>query len=613
LKKEDTKIKSNKTLNFWEILLKIKNIYKPFLGVIIILLFLIIIQEILGLIGPYIYGKIIDGVIAKDSIYEVLKLCFLAFFVFIISDVVVAYYKEKIEVNKFDFDVVRKIAALTMEKVFKFSIGQHESQNSGIKKSVIDRGQTALVNFGYNLLYEVFPIILQLLVTIIGLTIIAPIFGLIVFIGVSLFIWVSIYTNKAIGEDLKKTQEMYVESDKQQSEFLRNASLVKMNAKEKKVAKEYDQSYEQISNLSKKVWLTFAKFVRGRSLIVDTTKLVVLVAGVYFVYSGVYTPGFLMVLFTWAFRVFDRIGYLTSIHRRITQQYESIKKYFALMEIESDILESKEPITINSIKGKIEFKNVFFKYSLREEFDEDDNLIIKKEKSKKYILKNIDLTIEAGQRVAIVGHSGAGKSTLINLLVRAYDPQKGKILIDGIELKKLSLSSYRSKIGIVPQDVSLFDNTLRYNILFGTNENMTDKQLMESVEMARIDGFLNGLENGVDTFVGEKGVKLSGGEKQRVGIARALIKNPSILIFDEATSSLDVENEAMIKDSIEKASKGRTTIIIAHRLSTIKDADKIIVMEGGKVVGEGSHNYLLKNCEPYKNMINIQTVIVGGN
>lgn len=613
MKKEDTKIKSNKTLNFWEILLKIKNIYKPFLGVIIILLFLIIIQEILGLIGPYIYGKIIDGVIAKDSIYEVLKLCFLAFFVFIISDVVVAYYKEKIEVNKFDFDVVRKIAALTMEKVFKFSIGQHESQNSGIKKSVIDRGQTALVNFGYNLLYEVFPIILQLLVTIIGLTIIAPIFGLIVFIGVSLFIWVSIYTNKAIGEDLKKTQEMYVESDKQQSEFLRNASLVKMNAKEKKVAKEYDQSYEQISNLSKKVWLTFAKFVRGRSLIVDTTKLVVLVAGVYFVYSGVYTPGFLMVLFTWAFRVFDRIGYLTSIHRRITQQYESIKKYFALMEIESDILESKEPITINSIKGKIEFKNVFFKYSLREEFDEDDNLIIKKEKSKKYILKNIDLTIEAGQRVAIVGHSGAGKSTLINLLVRAYDPQKGKILIDGIELKKLSLSSYRSKIGIVPQDVSLFDNTLRYNILFGTNENMTDKQLMESVEMARIDGFLNGLENGVDTFVGEKGVKLSGGEKQRVGIARALIKNPSILIFDEATSSLDVENEAMIKDSIEKASKGRTTIIIAHRLSTIKDADKIIVMEGGKVVGEGSHNYLLKNCEPYKNMINIQTVIVGGN
>jgi ABC-type multidrug transport system fused ATPase/permease subunit len=613
LEKEDTKIKNDKTLNFWEILLKIKNIYKPFLGVIIILLLLIIVQEILGLIGPYIYGKIIDGVIAKDSIYEVLKLCFLAFFVFILSDVVVAYYKERIEVNKFDFDVVRKIAALTMEKVFKFSIGQHESQNSGIKKSVIDRGQTALVNFGYNLLYEVFPIILQLLVTIIGLTIIAPIFGLIVFIGVALFIWVSIYTNKAIGEDLKKTQEMYVESDKQQSEFLRNASLVKMNAKEKKVAKEYDQSYEQISNLSKKVWLTFAKFVRGRSLIVDTTKLVVLVVGVYFVYSGVYTPGFLMVLFTWAFRVFDRIGYLTSIHRRITQQYESIKKYFALMEIESDILESKEPIAINNIKGKIEFKNVFFKYSLREEFDEDDNLIIKKEKSKKYILKNIDLTIEAGQRVAIVGHSGAGKSTLINLLVRAYDPQKGKILIDGIELKKLSLSSYRSKIGIVPQDVSLFDNTLRYNILFGTNENMTDKQLMESVEMARIDGFLNGLENGVDTFVGEKGVKLSGGEKQRVGIARALIKNPSILIFDEATSSLDVENEAMIKDSIEKASQGRTTIIIAHRLSTIKDADKIIVMEGGKVVGEGSHSYLLKNCEPYKKMINIQTVIVGGN
>ncbi|MDD5639305.1 MAG: ABC transporter ATP-binding protein [Candidatus Pacebacteria bacterium] len=612
MKKENTQIK-NRNLNFWQILSKLKDIYKPFLGVIITILFLLIIQEILNLLGPYIYGKIIDGIIARDDIYQVLLLCLYAFLVFIISDVIIAYHKEKIEIQKFDMDISKKVANFTMERVFKFSIGQHENQNSGIKKSVIDRGQTALINFGYNLIYEVIPIFLQLFVTIIGLLIVAPIFGIIILIGTSVFIWISIYSNLAIGEDLKKTQDLYVESDKQQSEFLRNASLIKINAKEKKISEEYDYSYEKINKLSKKVWLTFASFVQKRSLIADITKFIILLTGVYLVYSGIYTPGFLMVLYTWSFRVFDRMGYLTSIHRRVTQQYESIKNYFILMEIETDIKEKDNPIIIDDIKGKIEFKNVYFRYSSREEFDDDGTLEIKKEKNREHILKGINLTIKAGQRVAIVGHSGAGKSTLINLLVRAYDPQKGKILIDDNDLKDLSLLDYRSKIGIVPQDVSLFDNTLRYNILFGTNENIEDVQLRESLEMARIDGFLNNLENGVDTFVGEKGIKLSGGERQRVGIARALIKNPSILIFDEATSSLDVENESMIRESIEKASRGRTTIIIAHRLSTIKDADKIIVLEKGKVVGEGTHNYLLKNCEEYKKMINIQTVIVGGS
>jgi len=612
LEKENPQTR-NKNLNFWQILSKLKDIYRPFLGVIIIILFLLIIQEILGLLGPYIYGKIIDGIIAKDNIYQVLWLCFYAFLVFIISDVVIAYYKEKIEIQKFDLDIYKKVANLTMERVFKFSIGQHENQNSGIKKSVIDRGQTALVNFGYNLIYEVIPIFLQLLVTIIGLLIVAPIFGIIILIGTSIFIWISIYSNLVIGEDLKKTQDLYVESDKQQSEFLRNASLVKINAKEKKISEEYNYSYEKINKLSKKVWLTFAAFVQKRNFVADITKFIILLTGVYLVYSGVYTPGFLMVLYTWSFRVFDRMGYLTSIHRRITQQYESIKNYFILMGIETDIKEKDNPIIIRDIKGKIEFKNVYFRYSSREEFDEDGILEIKKEKNREHILKGINLTIKAGQRVAIVGHSGAGKSTLINLLVRAYDPQKGKILIDGNDLKDLSLRNYRSKIGIVPQDVSLFDNTLRYNILFGTNENIEDIQLRESLEMARIDGFLDNLENGVDTYVGEKGIKLSGGERQRVGIARALIKSPSILIFDEATSSLDVENEAMIRESIKKASQGRTTIIIAHRLSTIKDADKIIVLGKGRVVGEGTHNYLLKNCEEYKKMINIQTVIVGGS
>jgi ABC-type multidrug transport system fused ATPase/permease subunit len=302
------------------------------------------------------------------------------------------------------------------------------------------------------------------------------------------------------------------------------------------------------------------------------------------------------------------------MHRRLIELYSQIKNYFTLMNIEPEIKEIDNPIVIKEGRGKIEYKQVSFIYPAREEIIEEGRKI-KVVKGKKELggLKNINIKIEAGQRIAIVGHSGAGKSTMVQLLIRAYDPEKGRIMIDDYDLKDLSLKEYRQLLGIVPQDVALFDDTLRYNILFGANRIVNDKELKEAIKMARVDEFLKGMENGLDTVIGERGVKLSGGERQRVGIARALVKNPSILIFDEATSSLDVENEAIIRESIEKASKGRTTIIIAHRLSTIKDADKIIVMEKGRIVGEGKHEELLRDNEIYRKMINIQTIIVGGN
>jgi subfamily B ATP-binding cassette protein MsbA len=302
------------------------------------------------------------------------------------------------------------------------------------------------------------------------------------------------------------------------------------------------------------------------------------------------------------------------MHRRLIELYSQIKNYFTLMNIEPEVKETDNPIIIEDNKGRVEYKKVSFVYPAREEIIEEGRKIkVVKGKKESGGLKNINIVIEPGERVAIVGHSGAGKSTLVQLLIRAYDPEEGSIIIDGYDLKNLSLKKYRQSLGIVPQDVVLFDDTLRYNILFGVNENVSDKKLKEVIKMARVDEFLSSMENGLDTVIGERGVKLSGGERQRVGIARALVKNPSILIFDEATSSLDVENEAIIRESIEKASEGRTTIIIAHRLSTIKDADKIIIMEKGRIIGEGKHDDLLRSNETYRKMINIQTIIVGGN
>lgn len=594
----------NKEFTIWKFLKKLKEIYKPFLRVIIVILFFMLLQEALDLVSPYIYGKIIDGILQGKAFEEVLKLCLLSLGIILLNNVVINYYREKIEINRFDFDVPRKVAEKTLSKVLEFSIGQHDNQNSGIKKSIIDKGQNALVEMANTLMYQLFPAFLQIIVTVIALFYLAPILGLIIFIGIILFLLISFYNNYTIRNDLYEIQNMWVDSDKRQSEFLRNVSLIKINAKEEKVIKEYDENIASINSSEKSLWLKFIRLAYVRNIISHTSKIATLIMGVYLVYKGVYTPGFLVVVLSWSNSAFDRIWYLSMTQRRLTKLYAEIKNYFSLMEIKPDIKEKENPIILDAVKGKIEYKNIFFKYPTR---DAEGKKI-----KEQVVLKGINLSINPGERVAIVGSSGAGKSTIVQLLIRAYDPQKGEILIDGNNLEDLSLSSYRKAIGVVPQDIVLFDDTLRYNILFGTNENVSDKKIKEVVKMARVDEFLKNLEKGIDTIIGERGVKLSGGERQRVGIARALIKNPSILIFDEATSSLDVENESLIKESIEKASRGRTTIIIAHRLSTIKDADKIVVLEKGKIVGQGKHKELLKTCAVYRKMINIQTVIVGG-
>lgn len=339
--------------------------------------------------------------------------------------------------------------------------------------------------------------------------------------------------------------------------------------------------------------------------------------GVYLVYEKIYTAGFLITIWSWSNSAFSDFGRISGMHRKLMELYAAIKKYFILLDVESDIKELENPIKPEKFIGKIEFKNIYFKYPKREYIREENKKSSQNESEKRqgkeYVLKNINFVIEPGQRVAIVGPSGVGKTSLARLFIRAYDPEKGKILIDGNDLKNLDLGNFRSIIGIVPQDVSLFDNTLRYNIVFGVHgEEILEEKLWQAAKMACVDKFIAGLEKGFDTIIGERGIKLSGGERQRVGIARALIKNPAFLIFDEATSNLDTENEALIRASIEKASKGRTTIIIAHRLSTIKDADKIIVMEKGKIVGEGKHEELLKTCKTYQRLINNQTVMVGG-
>ena len=277
----------------------------------------------------------------------------------------------------------------------------------------------------------------------------------------------------------------------------------------------------------------------------------------------------------------DPIALTTSNYSEFKQGEASCDRLFELLAIPSTVREKSDAIILPSVKGKVEYQNIDFGYS-----------------PEKPVLKNLNLSVQPGEMVALVGASGAGKTTLVNLLPRFYDPQAGKILIDGVNIQEVTFSSLRRQIGIVPQEVILFSGTIAQNIAFGqVYYNL--KEVETAAEVANIHQFISQLPEGYQTAVGERGVNLSGGQRQRIAIARAVLLNPRILILDEATSALDSESEALVQEALERLMQNKTVFVIAHRLATVRRADRILVMEGGKIVESGTHNQLLEKGERY--------------
>jgi ATP-binding cassette subfamily B protein len=272
-----------------------------------------------------------------------------------------------------------------------------------------------------------------------------------------------------------------------------------------------------------------------------------------------------------------------------TEQFQqgstAFERFIEIMDIEPDIKDNKNAKTLENVKGSIIIENLTFKYT----------------SSESWVLQDINMVIPAGKTIALVGESGAGKTTIASLIPRFYEAQKGSISIDGNNIMDLKQKSLRKNIGIVQQNVFLFDTTIRENIIYG-NPLATEEEVIEAARKANILTFIQSLPEGFDTLTGERGVKLSGGQKQRISIARAFLKNPPILIFDEATSSLDTESEAYIQAAMEELSQNRTTIIIAHRLSTVRNADLLYVINEGKIMEEGTHTELMEKKEYYYNL-----------
>ncbi|MFR5188565.1 ABC transporter ATP-binding protein [Peptostreptococcus sp.] len=361
--------------------------------------------------------------------------------------------------------------------------------------------------------------------------------------------------------------------------------VVKSFANEDIELEKFERDNNKFLSIKELFYKSMAGFNTVNRSIDGLMYFIIIVFGGYQMMNGRLEPGDMLAYIMYVTTLLATVKRIVEFTEQFQKGMTGIERFNEIMSIEAEIVDSPHAIDLTDVRGDIEFKNVSFRYN----------------KKLDYVLENFNLDIKAGNNIALVGPSGGGKTTVCALIPRFYDVSEGGIFVDGKNIKDFSLYSLRNNIGIVQQDVYLFSGTIMENIRYGKPD-ATEEEIIEAAKLASAYDFIMELEEGFDTYVGERGVKLSGGQKQRISIARVFLKNPPILILDEATSALDNNSEAVIQESLEVLSKGRTTITIAHRLTTIQNADMIVVMTADGIVEKGSHEELMENKAYYYNL-----------
>lgn len=480
---------------------------------------------------------------------------------------------------------LRSLALETFEHIHALSLRYHISRKTGGLSRIIERGVKGVDFLLRFMLFSIIPLLIELTLVATILFIVFDVWYLaVILVTISLYIW---FTFTVSEWRLKVRQEMNrqdTDANQKAIDSLLNFETVKYFNAEKVEAARYDSSMRlyEAAALKTSYSLSFLNF--GQAFLITSGLVTVMVMAAFGVQSGDLTVGDFVLVNAYMIQITMPLNFLGTVYREIRQALVDMSEMFDLLEQPPEVTDDENAYDLVVREGLIDFKDITFGYE-----------------KNRVILKNFNLSVGAGQNIAIVGTSGSGKSTIGRLLFRFYDTDKGALLIDGVDIKEVTQSSLHSAIGIVPQDTVLFNDTIYYNIAYGNTEASYDK-VIEAARAAKIHEFISNLPDGYDTTVGERGLKLSGGEKQRVGIARTLLKNPPILLLDEATSSLDTETENSIQDSLNKMLEDRTVITIAHRLSTIVKSDLIVVLENGEIVEQGTHIELLDLKRRYSKM-----------
>ncbi len=471
---------------------------------------------------------------------------------------------------------LRMLALRTFRHIHAMSLRYHISRKTGGLSRIIERGVKGVEFLLRFLLFSIGPLILELLLVAVVLFFLFDVwYLLVILVTIACYVAFTFAVTEWRVKIRKQMNDQDTDANQKAIDSLLNFETVKYFGAEGREAARYDSAMALYAQAAMKTNYSLAFLNFGQSLIITSGLVAVMIMAAVGVENGALTVGDFVMVNAYMIQITMPLNFLGTVYREIRQALIDMAEMFELLGQPAEVVDKPDAKTLQVTGGEITFDDVAFGYD-----------------HERGILKGVSFNVEPGKTVAIVGSSGAGKSTIGRLLFRFYDVTGGAIRIDGQDLRDVTQESLHAQIGVVPQDTVLFNDTILYNIAYG-RDGATREEIEAVARAAQIHDFILSLPHGYDTTVGERGLKLSGGEKQRVGIARTLLKNPPILLLDEATSALDTDTEREIQGQLKAMGQGRSVITIAHRLSTIADADRIVVLEAGKVVESGSHETLL--------------------
>ena len=558
---------------------------------LIVSMLLLVLAKLISAGTPFLYGYTVDSLVSPDA----------SLFVIGAIGLIVAYGLARVLSNGFQQlrDVVfapvaqralRSLALETFQHIHNLSMRYHITRRTGGLSRIIERGVKGVEFLLRYLVFSIGPLALELVLLSVFLLWKLDLWYVLVLFGtIAVYVWFTFKVTEYRVKLRREMNEQDTDAAQKAIDSLLNFETVKYFGAEAREAKRYDAAMAGYEAAALKTSYSLAALNFGQALLITAGLTIVMVMAGLQVRAGVLTVGDFVMVNAVMIQITMPLNFLGTVYREIRQALVDMGQMFDLLEQPKEITTKPGAPDLKVTGGSISLRNIAFSYE-----------------AGRQILRDVSLDIPAGQTVAIVGSSGSGKSTIGRLLFRFYDVTGGALNIDNQDVRDVTQSSLQNAIGVVPQDTVLFNDTILYNIAYG-RDGASRADVEQAARDAQIHAFIQSLPEGYDTVVGERGLKLSGGEKQRVGIARTLLKNPPILLLDEATSALDSETEHEIQGALAQAGLGRTVIVIAHRLSTVAEADMIVVLENGVVVETGRHEALLAKAGRYYDLWMLQS------
>ncbi len=542
----------------------------------------LVLAKIAGVVLPLVLKHIVDRLQSPDGALVIVPLALLAAYGALRFTNVLLGELRDVVFGRVAERAVRRAALNVFRHLHALDLDFHLSRRTGGLSRDIERGTAGISFLLRFMLFNILPTLfeLALVVAILAVTF-APAFAWLALLSVALYVAFSVAMTEWRTQYVREANQLDSRANTRAVDSLLNYETVKLFGNEQHEAAEYDRFLADWERAQTQSRVTLSLLNLGQSLIIAGGLTWMMVLAAQNVAAGAMTLGDFVAINAYMIQLFIPLNVLGFVYREIRRALTDMQRMFGLLQRRPGVTDAPDARVLASTRPAVRFENVSFGYT-----------------PARQILNDVSFEIAPGRKVAVVGPSGSGKSTLARLLFRFYDVGSGQLSVDGTDVRALTQDSLRARIGVVPQDTVLFNDTLEYNIAYG-RPGASKADIERAARLAHLDGFIAQLPEGYATKVGERGLKLSGGEKQRVAIARALLKDPQIMIFDEATSSLDSHAEQAILGAIREVAADRTTLVIAHRLSTITDADQIVFLDRGRVAERGTHDQLLAANGPY--------------